>query len=160
MTPGILTGIWTYRSWLNDPALKDGLADDSLLFGSGYIRIDEADFQQFKGEIYGPPDYTNPDPLAVPHSWGLKLTGSINYGNPYTMRFEGRGLNMPGPVEWNYDYLGYLVNNWVYDVQQPPTLVGTIVRTIPHLSTDAKGNNVMHPAGVTCTWYAVKYSNG
>ncbi|MCA9967959.1 MAG: hypothetical protein KC423_27125, partial [Anaerolineales bacterium] len=91
--PAVLLGTWTYRSFISDPDL--GADFNSLEFGRGNIRIDKGEMQQFKGLIYGP-------------GWQLTLKGGITYGNPLTVRFQGKGL--VGGAEWVYDYLGYLVN--------------------------------------------------
>lgn len=131
---GSLVGVWTYRSLLNDPDLSTAFND--LEFGRGNISIEEAPMGVLKGSIYGP-------------DWKLMLSGSINYGNPYTLRFQGRGV--VGGEEWIYDYLGYFSPPWPNGIDQRPALAGTIVRTIPHSS----GNGGVAPAGVVCTWYAV-----
>lgn len=135
--PAVLLGTWTYRSFISDPDL--GADFNSLEFGRGNIRIDKGEMQQFKGLIYGP-------------GWQLTLKGGITYGNPLTVRFQGKGL--VGGAEWMYDYLGYLVNEWPNGVAQRPALVGTIVRTIPH-PTGPNGQSTA-PAGVVAQWIAVK----
>ena len=80
--------------------------------------------------------------------WLLHLSGSINYGDPYSVRFQGRGT--VAGAEWIYDYQGYAVRPWPNGVDQIPTIVGSIVRTIPHPS----GNGKVSPAGVVCAWVA------
>ena len=131
---GPLAGTWTYRSLLNDPDVSTAFND--LEFGRGNIDIEAAPMGVFKGRIYGP-------------GWELQLNGSISYGNPNTVRFQGRGV--VGGEEWIYDYLGYLSPAWPNGVNQRPALVGTIVRTIPH----ASGSGGVAPAGVVASWYAV-----
>lgn len=73
----------------------------------------------FKGRIFGP-------------GWALQLEGSISYGNPFTVRFQGRGV--VGGEQWVYDYLGYFCPPWPAGIDQRPALVGTITRTVPHSS--------------------------
>jgi hypothetical protein len=131
---GSLIGKWTYRSFLNDPDLSADF--NSLEFGRGTITINDAPMGVFDGIIGGP-------------GWSLKLSGSINYGDPYCVRFEGRGL--VGGEEWIYDYIGYVVKPWPNGVNQVPAMVGSIVRTIPHSS----GSGGTSPAGVVCSWIAV-----
>ncbi len=131
---GSLVGIWTYRSLQNDPDLSTAFND--LEFGRGNIEIKAAPMGTFLGRIYGP-------------GWELQLNGSINYGNPYTVRFQGRGI--VGGEEWVYDYIGYLSPPWPNGINQRPALAGSIVRTVPH----ASGGGGVSPAGVVCTWYAV-----
>ncbi|MEN3331102.1 MAG: hypothetical protein V7641_467 [Blastocatellia bacterium] len=132
---GILVGNWTYRSFLNDPDLSTQFND--LEFGLGTITISAAPMNEFKGTIGGP-------------GWQLQLKGSINYGNPFTVRFQGTGV--VGGEEWKYDYIGYVVRPWPNGVNQRIAMVGSIVRTVPHSS----GNGGTSPAGVVCSWIAVR----
>jgi hypothetical protein len=131
---GSLAGTWTYRSLLNDPDLAAQF--NALEFGRGNITIKDAPMGVFQGKIFGP-------------GWELELNGSINYGNPYAVRFQGRGV--VSAEEWIYDYIGYVVVPWPNGVDQRPAMVGSIVRTIPHSS----GNGGVAPAGVVCSWIAV-----
>jgi hypothetical protein len=137
-TPDFLLGTWTYRSFLSNPDLDADF--DALEFGRGYIRIDATPLDRFSGLIYGP-------------GWQLTLTGASNYGNPVTLRFQGKGV--VSGEEWIYDYEGYVVKPWPNGVAQVPAIVGTIVRTIPH----ASGNGGTSPAGVVGQWIAVKQDN-
>jgi hypothetical protein len=132
---GILVGAWTYRSFLNDPDLSTQFND--LEFGRGTIQISAAPMNEFRGTIGGP-------------GWQLQLKGSINYGNPFTVRFQGKGV--VGGEEWTYDYIGYVIRPWPNGVHQRAAMVGSIVRTIPHSS----GSGGTAPAGVVCSWIAVK----
>jgi hypothetical protein len=132
----VFVGKWTYRSWLNDVNLATAPAD--LLFGSGTIDIVEAPSQILKGTIGG-------------SGWQLDLHGSRSYGNPMTVRFQGKGL--VSGAEWIYAYVGYLVPEWPDSVNQKTAMVGSIVRVIPHPS----GSGGIAPAGVTASWYAVKH---
>ena len=131
---GSLVGTWTYRSLLNDPDMATPFKD--LEFGRAHIDVQAAPTGVLKGRIYGP-------------GWELALSGSINHGNPYTLRFQGRGV--VGGEEWVYDYLGYFVPPWPNGIDQRPAMAGSIVRTIPH----ASGAGGISPAGVVCSWYAV-----
>jgi len=136
---GDLTGTWTYRSFLNDPDLSTAFND--LEFGRGNIQVVAAPLGVFAGRIYGP-------------GWELRLSGAIGYGNPWNVRFQGKGI--VGGEEWIYDYSGYVVPPWPNGVDQRPAMVGSIVRTIPH-STGTNGKATA-PAGVVCSWYAVLQS--
>ena len=131
----ILIGTWTYRSFLNNPDLS--VPFNNLEFGRGNIRIDAAPMNEFKGLIYG-------------EGWQLELNGSTNYGYPFVVRFQGKGV--VGGEQWIYDYLGSVVPPWPNGVNQRPAIVGSIVRTIPH--SDGAGG--VAPAGVVCSWIAVR----
>lgn len=131
----VLVGTWTYRSFINDPDVSTAFND--LEFGRGNIRIDAAPMNEFKGLIYGP-------------GWQLQLKGSTNYGDPFSVRFQGTGV--VSGEEWIYSYVGYLVLPWPNGVDQRPALVGSIVRVIPHSS----GTGGVAPAGFVASWIAVK----
>ena len=133
---GSLTGTWTYRSFINDPDLSTDF--NQLEFGRGNIAVDDAPMGVFKGRIFGP-------------GWSLDLNGSIGYGSPWAVRFEGVGT--VGGEPWVYDYQGYVVPPWPNGVNQRPAFAGSVVRTIPH-SGGAPGT--VAPAGVVATFFAVK----
>ena len=135
---GSLAGTWTYRSFLNDPNLATQFND--LEFGRGNITLEDAPMGVLSGRIFGP-------------GWGLDLNGSIGYGTPWSVRFEGKGV--VGGAEWIYDYIGWVVPAWPNGVDQRPAMVGSIVRTIPHPG----GNGGVNPAGVVCSWIAVWQSD-
>jgi hypothetical protein len=131
---GNLAGTWTYRSFLNDPDLS---ADFNILeFGRGNIAVAAAPMGVFKGRIFGP-------------GWSLDLNGAIGYGNPWSVRFQGKGIVVG--EEWIYDYTGVVVPPWPNGIDQRPAMVGSIVRTIPHSSSAGS----VAPAGVVCSWIAV-----
>lgn len=132
----ILIGNWSYRSFNNNPDLSVEFND--LKFGSGTIRIDESPINEFKGLIYGP-------------GWSLDLKGSVNYGSPFEVRFQGMGV--VGGEEWIYNYVGYVTQPWVNGINQVPSITGSIVRVIPH---SGGSGMTIHPAGVVASWYAVK----
>jgi hypothetical protein len=133
---GSLVGTWTYRSFNNDPDLATAFND--LQFGKANLRIDEAPFGVLTGLIFG-------------DGWSLELHGSINYGDPFSVRFQGKGV--VGGELWIYDYLGYAIKPWPNGVDQRPALVGSIVRTIPHSGAQP---GTVNPAGVVASWIAVR----
>ena len=132
---GILVGKWTYRSFLNDPDPSTPFND--LEFGLGTIEVLPSAMNEFRGTIGGP-------------GWQLQLKGSTTYGNPFTVRFQGKGV--VGGEEWVYDYIGYVIRPWPNGVDQRMAMVGSIVRTLPHSS----GSGGTAPAGVVCSWIAVR----
>lgn len=135
--PEILLGTWTYRSFLSDPDINADF--DSLEFGRGNIEINPGALQTLDGRIYGP-------------GWQLELTGSINYGDPFSLRFQGAGV--VGGAQWIYNYLGYLVPGWMNGKQQVPAMTGSIVRAIAHPT--GPNSKSTAPAGVVAQWIAVK----
>ncbi len=138
----IWTGVWDYRSYNN--YTFDQVNDQSPLeFGSGSIILEATDLpNQIAGSI-GDVGRTE---------WELKLTGSINYGDPYTARFQGEGI--VSGHKWIYEYVGYMVNPWQNGVNQVPAFVGSTIRQIPHPG----GDGTIHPAGVVASFFCVKKS--
>jgi hypothetical protein len=138
MSDNPFVGTWTYRSLLNDPDVNTDF--DKLEFGRGTLVITARSSDTLGGTIGGP-------------GWSLNLHGSIGYGSPGQVRFQGRGL--VNGEEWIYDYIGWLVPVWPNSnsTLQRPAIVGSVVRTIPH-SGDSPGT--VHPAGVVASFYAVR----
>jgi hypothetical protein len=132
---GSLVGEWTYRSFVSNPDVSVDFND--LEFGRGTIAILDRPFGTVGGTIGGP-------------GWSLSLSGSLNYGDPYSLRFQGTGV--VGGEEWIYDYAGYVVKPWPNGVDQVPAMVGSVIRTIPHSGTS---QGTVAPAGVVCCWTAV-----
>jgi hypothetical protein len=138
MSDNPLVGSWTYRSLLNEPNVNTDFK--KLEFGRGTLVITASSSTTLGGTIGGP-------------GWSLDLHGSIGYGSPEQVRFQGRGI--VGGEEWIYDYIGWLVPVWPNssDTLQRTAIVGSVVRTIPH-SGDAPGT--VSPAGVVASFYAVR----
>ena len=130
-------GSWTYRSLLNDTDLT--IAFDQLEFSKGTLVIEEAARQRLTGTIGG-------------SGWSLNLHGSRGYGSPMQVRFQGKGL--VNGEEWICDYIGWLVPDWPNSdgTLQRDAIVGSIVRTVPHSSS----NGGIAPAGVVASFYAVR----
>jgi hypothetical protein len=137
MNDNPFVGSWTYRSFLNDPDIAVDF--DKLEFGRGTIVIEEAPQQILLGMI------------GQAGQWSLALKGSRQYGTPNRARFQGVGV--VGGEKWIYDYECYLVPHWPNGVDQRPALVGSVVRTIPHSGGEP---GTVAPAGVVCSFYAVK----
>jgi len=126
-------GTWTYRGFLSNPDINVGF--DKLEFASATLIIDQAPQGVLRGRLTFDSDF-------------LALKGNVSYGNPFTMRFQGRGAT-PATQGWIYDYLGFLVPGWPDGVEQRPAIVGSVIRTAPHSDGKAK-------AGVVASFVAVK----
>ena len=135
--PSPLLGSWTYRSFLSDPDPNTPFGN--LQFALADLKFDEAAFGQVVGRLSFGDDH-------------LALKGTITYGNPFTVRFQGVGAS-PGTIEqgrpWIYDYLGFVAPAWPNGVDQRPAILGTIVRTVSHSQGLAK-------AGVVASWIALR----
>jgi hypothetical protein len=135
-----LVGTWRYRSFRNNPTFRfedcrqcSDLA--VLFFGQGDLVIDDFAPGDFSGRlIFGPGSE-------------MALVGASSFGNPFTIRFQGRGVT-EGIKDFVYDYVGYLVPVWPNGVAQRPAIVGSIVRTEPHSGGAEPGE--------VASWIAVK----
>ena len=132
-----LVGDWTYRSFISDPDPNTPFND--LQFAVAALTFEKSPFGQIAGRLRFGDDF-------------LALRGTITYGNPFTVRFQGVGAT-PGTIEqgrpWVYDYLGFVAPAWPNGIDQRPAIVGTIVRTVPHSQGRAK-------AGVVASWIALR----
>jgi hypothetical protein len=136
MEPSVVdpfVGSWTYRSFQNLP--DPDLTFNDLFFGQGTLIIAGFDPGSFSGR------------LVFRSGAEMRLTGASSFGNPFSVRFQGRGVS-EGIEDFVYDYVGYLVPAWPNGVNQVPALVGSIVRTEPH------GGGA--EPGEVASWVAVK----
>ena len=154
MSDNPFVGSWAYRSFVNDPDLSKDSNMNNLLFGDGTLTITAPSSDTMGGTIGGS---LGPPPAG---NWLLNLHGSIGYGSPGQIRFQGVGL--VNGEEWIYDYIGWLVPVWPNsnDTLQRAAIVGSVVRTVPHHGTNADGSmgSTVHPAGVVASFYAVQIS--
>jgi hypothetical protein len=133
-----LTGKWTYRSWINDPEPVDIEPSDKkcaaltkLLFAEAELIIEDNGTGEMKGK------------LNIGSSGSLTLFGSVGYGAPFSVRFQGVGKDKGSPSEgWVYDYVGWLVPSWPNGVDQKPAIVGSVIRTVPHSNGKATAGKV------------------
>ena len=132
--PDVFAGTWTYRSFLNNPDPKVPFNDLEFAVADLIIQGD-AGFGVLAGRLSFGAD-------------GLGLKGTITYGNPFTLRFQGTG-DSAGTKGWVYDYLGFYAPTWPNGIDQRAAIIGTIVRTVTHSDGKAK-------AGVTASFIAVK----
>src|SRR6185437_9242212 len=105
----LITGTWTYRSFLNNPVLSTDF--DALEFGRGNLALASPAPGVVTGKIYGT-------------GWELKITGSVTYGNPATLWLQGSGI--VGGAPWVYDYLCYVVPHIANGINQVPAFVGRV----------------------------------
>jgi hypothetical protein len=137
-----LAGKWTYRSFLNDPAL---IGDDPVIAAKKLYDMLFAE-AVFTFEI--PTDTT----LVGKIDWtggGLDLKGTIRQGDGVPIvEIIGTGRPYTDTAGWEYDYHGQLAYTWPNGVNQMPAIVGNVIRAKPH----GEGN----PAGVVASFIAVK----
>lgn len=138
--PGNTT--WVYRSLKNNNDINTDFND--LEFGRAIINLKISDNNAISGTI-GQSGQADPG-----DNWSLDLTGSIQYGAPATLWFQGAGF--VNGSKWVYEYLGYLSPLVPNGFQQVLAFSGSVIRVIDH----PNGNGGTSPAGVVCSFYAVQ----
>jgi hypothetical protein len=136
-----LAGIWTYRSFINDPALVNGNATTllNMLFAEATMTL------------HAPTGVTFTGALDFGGGQGMDLHGTITPPTataPEGVLIHGTGRPNTPTAAYFYDYQGYYAPHWPNGVAQVPTLVGGIIRVKPH---DGQ------PAGYTATFMAIKH---
>jgi hypothetical protein len=133
----ILSGKWTYRSYVNTAALVDRDKDKALaiIFGEGVYAFDPPAGTALTGT------------LDLGNGRVLDLKGRITQTAPLLVAISGYGRADTPTDGWRYDYSASLAYQWPDGVDQAPALVGTVIRVKPHGSG---------PAGVVASFIAVK----
>ncbi|MGF1482229.1 MAG: hypothetical protein ACFB4I_22580 [Cyanophyceae cyanobacterium] len=145
MTNEFLSGAWTYRSYNNitEPVSDDCDKLKNLIFGEGEMVFEAA---AEPGTIRGQLAFRSDPPKM--NDARLSLQGSLQTGNPFSLRFQGTGVLGTFAQGWVYDYVAYFVPEWPNGKNQRPALVGTVIRTVEH-GEDS-------PAGVVASFVAVQ----
>lgn len=138
----MLTGLWTYRSYLNHAALVADDANAALaqIFGEGVFDLTTQQGSTVEGA------------LGLGTGYALTVTGTcLAETETQPLQFSLRGVGLPGTATagWGYDYRGIQCPAWPDAVDQVPCLVGTLIRVKAHGPTS--------PAGVTASFIAVRH---
>lgn len=131
-----LSGLWTYRSYRNDPALISGDPDKAAqnIFGEGVFDL------RLDGERVA-------ETLDMGGGYVLDLGGHVLDPAGGAVALVGLGRDATPTAGWQYDYYGALAHHWPNGVNQVPALVGTVIRAKPHDGA---------PAGTVASFIAVK----
>jgi hypothetical protein len=137
----MIAGLWTYRSYHNDPGLVGNDHDKAwnLIFGEGVFSFKTPTPRVLTGT------------LDMGGGYVLDLEGqiTISASGPLTLAIEGYGRDGTPTAGWQYNYHCWPGYAWPDGVDQVPSLVGTTVRAKPHNG---------EPAGVTASFIAVSQS--
>lgn len=124
--PDFILGKWLYRSFIDDP----DPATEPQIFGQGIIDFKEEEFGILVAEF----DFGK---------WGkMSVKGSITFGEPHLLRFQGIGIKGTPAQEWLYDYRGYLNKDWVHGIDQRKSIVGSVIRSKDYDNGDSKAGKV------------------
>jgi hypothetical protein len=130
-----IAGTWTYRSYLNDPALvgSDPNKALALIFGEGVYTLAQHGEHAITGV------------LDMGGGYFLDVTGECRHApDPagFLLYLIGKGRAGTPTAGWQYNYQLLPDPMWREGVNQVPTLVGTTLRAVPHNG---------EPAGVTAS---------
>jgi hypothetical protein len=120
-----LAGTWTYRSFLNNPALvgDDPAKLQALLFAEAVWTVKDAADTVFDGELsFGPSDI-------------MDLKGAVTpaeTGRPAHVHIVGTGRAGTSTEKLFYDYDGSLTEHWPNGVDQVAAITGSVIRVRPH----------------------------
>ncbi|SEI54142.1 hypothetical protein [Pseudomonas sp. NFACC07-1] len=132
-------GQWTYRSFLNNPALTDGDPKklEALLFAEGVWTVEDTANETFMGE------------LSFGANAVMDLKGLISHGHgrPDHVHIAGSGRPGTSTQDYFYDYDGSLTERWPNGVSQVPAITGSVIRMKPHNG---------EPAGLVASFICVK----
>jgi hypothetical protein len=130
-------GNWTYRSFMNHP--DETLSFNDLYFALATLELtDSASIGVLKGRLIFS------DNINI-----MSLKGSIYYGYPFILRFQGIGIT-DSIKNYTYDYIGFMEPQWPNGIDQRPSIVGSVIRTLAH-------DNL--PAGEVASFIAVKQNH-
>lgn len=91
---------------------------DDLEFGRGELLVEYVCWGKFVGRLVLGDDYE------------LRLTGTIDPGDPPTISLEGFG-DASESNGLHYQYFGCVMPLWPHDPRKRPTIVGTVTRAAP-----------------------------
>jgi hypothetical protein len=136
----VLTGRWTYRSYINTASLvgDDAKAALALIFGEGVFEFGIGEGDRFHGA------------LGMSSGYALTLEGEILPGDVIGFSMVGLGIDRTPTEGWRYDYRGVVGYEWPNGFEQVPSLLGTVVRVNAH--------GASAPAGYTASFIAVRHS--
>ncbi|MGQ0772991.1 MAG: hypothetical protein ACT4NY_00985 [Pseudonocardiales bacterium] len=150
-------GNWIYRGFENNPELDTPTED--LLIASFDLTLEIEDAVGLSaglstggisaGLSIGRSEVSGR--LSFGEDYDLSVSGTARPGEPPTIRFRATGIEGTFTAGWIYDYLGYLTPSWPTSVGQRPTIVGTVLRTVPHPGSGGE----VRPAGFTLSFIAV-----
>ena len=140
MTNADLRGVWTYRSFADDPTPVGSF--DKIRIWEAELYLDTPDGgNTLHGHLGERP------PTALADSPYLNLIGKVSQGRPQQARWRAVGAPGTAFAGWIYDYEGFVAPFWPSGLSQRTCIVGTVTRTVAHDRA---------PAGRAFSFIAVK----
>jgi hypothetical protein len=166
---GGLSGLWTYRSFLNDPAYfweyKLGPQNlGELILQEAVFKLETPTSTTLQGTIELPDRVRSIGDQSVASTLFLDIDVSrgtlrpVEGGEPPRFAFGGIGRPGTETAGWEFYYEGHLTRHWpkppnASGVEQRPALVGSVIWAKPQVLL---GGIVGAPAGYVAPFIAVK----
>jgi hypothetical protein len=135
-----LTGIYTYRSFIDRPEPVDDF--NKLRFGQLELRLSAAPDGAVSGVLVFPAQ-----PGIEPPA--MDVSGTISAGS--LVRFTGKGRPDTSISDFHYEYDGVVLPHWEKGIGQRMVVAGTVLRAADHGSGAS-----LAKAGQTASFVAVK----
>ncbi|PNK24696.1 hypothetical protein CBR59_24325 [Bacillus thuringiensis] len=138
----MISGKWIYRSFHNktDRVNYDPQKAVKLLFGEGELAFVSQESNRWSATLNG-------------EGWGMDLTGFIEdrgLVDGLILHGTGVGRDNTSTAGWVYEYRGLVLSQWPAGVDEIPSMVGSVIRTVRHGS---------EAAGKVASFIAVKIEN-
>lgn len=139
----MLTGKWVYRSFHNN---TEKINNDSqkaleLLFGEGELTFASKESNKWSAT------------LSFGEEWLMDLAGFLEdreLVDGLILHGTGIGRDNTNTAGWVYEYRGVVLSPWPAGINEVPSIVGSVIRTIRH------GNGA---AGKVASFIAVKIAD-
>lgn len=135
-----LRGIWTYRSFSDNPKTVGDFEKIKVWEAELYLETKE-DSRSVYGHLGERPEETSEN-----HPY-LNIEGEVDNGTPRRVAWRAKGAAGTAFEGWVYDYEGHITHQWPDGDGQRLAIVGTVIRTVEHGSA---------PAGRVFSFVAVK----
>lgn len=136
----MISGKWIYRSFHNNPEKINNDPQNALnlLFGEGELTFISQEMNRWSATLSFGADYVM-DLAGFIEDRGL-VDGFVLHGT-------GVGRDNTNTAGWVYEYRGLVLSQWPAGVNEIPSIVGSVIRTVRH------GNNA---SGKVASFIAVK----
>lgn len=139
----MISGKWIYRSFNNstEKVNYDPQKAVKLIFGEGLLTFVSQESNRWSAT------------LSFGEEWVMDLAGFIEdrgLGDGLILHGTGVGRDNTATAGWVYEYRGLVLSQWPAGVDEIPSIVGSVIRTIRHGS---------EAAGKVASFIAVKIAD-
>ncbi|WP_031463787.1 hypothetical protein [Paenibacillus polymyxa] len=121
----MISGKWIYRSFHNNTEKinNDPQKALDLLFGEGELTFTSKELNRWSAT------------LSFGDEWVMDLAGFIEdrgLADGFILNGTGIGRDNTNTAGWVYQYRGFVLSPWPAGVNEFPSIVGSVIRTIGH----------------------------